>query len=211
MPLKACTRQARDHAEAAEEQDATGRQSIAFHDSRSPIAYLPRIYKLLPPLPSRDGRRFGLLNANTGTYTELFKPGGPCIAPLASGTELLVCKGNVGLVVGPDGRASRRAGLTWSDQSTALAMSHPYAVALLPNYVEIRSVHRVSANGLAQVYNHETWRQAVNFGCSNVGKEYIIEKATALCYWMYLSGYLGGFNKCLSSRFRIDIAFAVAL
>lgn len=95
--------------------------------------------------------RFVLLNANTGVTIELFKPGGPCIAPLNSSNELLICKEKVGLILGQDGRASRRAGLTFSDQPGALVVSHPYAVALLPNYVEIRSVHRVSANGLAQV------------------------------------------------------------
>ena len=92
-----------------------------------------------------------LLNANTGIFTELFKPGGPCIAPLRGDNELLICKGNVGLILGQDGRVSRRGSLTWSDLPLTLTASHPYAIALLPNYVEIRSVHRISANGLAQV------------------------------------------------------------
>ena len=96
-----------------------------------------------------------LLNANTGTFTELFKPGGPCIAPMRGENELLVCKGNVGLILGQDGRVSRRGSLTWSDLPLTLTASHPYAIALLPNYVEIRSVHRISANGLAQVSSRE--------------------------------------------------------
>lgn len=96
-------------------------------------------------------RRFVLLNANTGAITELFKPGGLCITPLGPGGDVLVSKGNVGITVGQDGRVSRRAGLTWSDQPVAVSYSHPYAIALLPNYVEIRLVHRVSNNGLAQV------------------------------------------------------------
>ena len=91
------------------------------------------------------------MNANTGAITELFKPGGPCITSLGPSSELLLAKGNVGIFLGSDGRISRKASLTWSDAPVATTHSHPYAVALLPNYVEIRSVQRVSANGLAQV------------------------------------------------------------
>jgi len=91
------------------------------------------------------------LNVNMGVLTDVFKPGGPCLTPVGPEQELLLSKGNVGILLGPDGRASRKASLTWSDTPLGLAFSRPYAVALLPNYVEIRSVNRLSSNGLAQV------------------------------------------------------------
>lgn len=97
--------------------------------------------------------RYVLVNTSTGAVSELFKANGePCITQLdPASTELLLAKGNVGIFLGPDGRISRKASLTWSDAPLGLAFSQPYAVALLPNYIEIRSVQRMSANGLAQV------------------------------------------------------------
>lgn len=96
--------------------------------------------------------RYVLVKGSTGGVSELFKQTGePCIAVLHSSGELLLSKGNVGIFLGQDGRISRKSSLTWSDSPIAVAFSHPYAVALLPNYIEIRSVQRVSANGLAQV------------------------------------------------------------
>lgn len=95
--------------------------------------------------------RYVLVHSNNGAIIELFKTTGePCITVIDSSAELLVSKGNVGIFVGADGRVSRKAGLTWSDAPAAVAYSQPYAVALLPNYVEIRSLQRVSPHGLAQ-------------------------------------------------------------
>lgn len=88
------------------------------------------------------GHRYATLNASTGALNELFpggKPGNPCITRLAAG-ELLLARDNVGIFLGPDAKVSRKLGLTWSDSPSAIAFSAPYAIALLPNYVECRLV-----------------------------------------------------------------------
>jgi hypothetical protein len=89
----------------------------------------------------------------TGALAELFttgRPGAPVIAPLGGG-ELLLLKDSVGLAVGADGRPARRPPLNWSDTPAAVAVSAPYALALLPGFVEVRGVARAAAGGPAQV------------------------------------------------------------
>ncbi|KAK9829459.1 hypothetical protein WJX72_005979 [[Myrmecia] bisecta] len=98
--------------------------------------------------------QYATIHAITGALTDLFstgnKPGAPCMVPVSK-TELLLAKDNVGIFIGPDGKPSRKVGLTWSDCPVALAYSRPYVIALLPNYIEVRSAERVSQHGMAQV------------------------------------------------------------
>lgn len=102
------------------------------------------------------GDRYATLNASTGALNELFpggKPGNPCITRLAAG-ELLLARDNVGIFLGPDAKVSRKLGLTWSDSPCAIAFSAPYAIALLPNYVECR---RVLTSLLSAFESHATY------------------------------------------------------
>ena len=57
--------------------------------------------------------RYVLVHASTGAMTEMFTVGrasGPCMTSL-SRNELLVAKDNVAIIVGPDGRPSRKVGI----------------------------------------------------------------------------------------------------
>ena len=44
-----------------------------------------------------------MVNANTGSITELFKPGARCMTPVGNG-ELLLAKANAGIFVGSEGK-----------------------------------------------------------------------------------------------------------
>lgn len=83
---------------------------------------------------------------------ELFttgRPGAPVVTPLGAG-ELLLLKDSVGIAVGADARPARRPALNWSDAPAAVAVSRPYALALLPSFVEVRGVARAAPGGPAQ-------------------------------------------------------------
>lgn len=44
-----------------------------------------------------------------------------------------------------------QAGIAWSDIPLAMTISRPYAIALLPTYIEVRANQRDSNHALAQV------------------------------------------------------------
>ena len=83
--------------------------------------------------------------------TDLFKSSAICMTRLDPADELLVAKGNVGVILNSSGRVSRRASMVWSDLPVAIAFSNPYVVAFLPGYVEVKTVNQVSTDAPAQV------------------------------------------------------------
>ena len=92
------------------------------------------------------------MDTGTGALAELFttgKPGSPLVTPLGGG-ELLLLKDSVGIALGPDGRPARRPPLNWADAPTGVAVSAPYALGLLPGFVEVRGASRAAAGGPAQ-------------------------------------------------------------
>ena len=92
------------------------------------------------------------MDTGTGALAELFttgKPGAPLVTPLGGG-ELLLLKDSVGIALGPDARPARRPPLNWSDAPAAVAVSAPYALGLLPGFVEVRGASRAAAGGPAQ-------------------------------------------------------------
>ncbi|KAK9844012.1 hypothetical protein WJX81_001849 [Elliptochloris bilobata] len=98
-------------------------------------------------------REYATMDTNTGALAELFttgKPGAPLVTPLGGG-ELLLLKDSVGIALGADARPARRPPLNWSDAPAAVAVSAPYALGLLPAFVEIRGTARAAAGGPAQV------------------------------------------------------------
>lgn len=104
------------------------------------------------------------MDTGTGALTELFttgKPGAPLVTPLGGG-ELLLLKDSVGIALGADGRPARRPPLNWADAPAGVAVSAPYALGLLPGFVEVRGATRAAAGGPAQA---RTLMQGVR-GCA---------------------------------------------
>ncbi|GBF95524.1 hypothetical protein Rsub_07874 [Raphidocelis subcapitata] len=64
--------------------------------------------------------------------------------------EVMVCRDSGSVFVGPDGKASRKGQLQWTEPPTAVIAAGGYAVALLASRVEIRSLSRVAAPAAAQ-------------------------------------------------------------
>lgn len=93
------------------------------------------------------------MDTGTGALAELFttgKPGAPLVTPLGGG-EVLLLKDSVGIALGADGRPARRPPLNWSEAPAGVAVSAPYALGLLPGFVEVRGASRTAASGPAQV------------------------------------------------------------
>lgn len=97
--------------------------------------------------------------------TDLFKSSAICMTRLDPADELLVAKGNVGVILNSSGRVSRRASMVWSDLPVAIAFSNPYVVAFLPGYVEVKTVNQVSTDAPAQV--RRGFRYAMSRGTVN--------------------------------------------
>ncbi|XP_042494125.1 vacuolar sorting protein 39 isoform X2 [Macadamia integrifolia] len=89
------------------------------------------------------GREYKILNATNGALCVVFPPGRiapPLVVPLPSG-ELLLGKDNIGVFVDQNGKLIQRGRICWSDAPSVVVIHKPYAVALLPKYIEIRSLH----------------------------------------------------------------------
>ena len=50
---------------------------------------------------------------------------------------MLLTKDNLGMFVGHDGKVTRQHGMTWSEVPHAVSCSYPYAMGLLPAYIEV--------------------------------------------------------------------------
>ena len=98
-------------------------------------------------------REYVMLNIATGAMSEVFPTGraeAPSALPLPPG-ELLLTRDALGVVVGPDGKTTRRGGLPWSEPPLALASAPPFAVALTPRGVEVRSAAKGASGNAASV------------------------------------------------------------
>jgi hypothetical protein len=94
-------------------------------------------------------REYVMLNIASGAMSEVFptgRAGAPSALPLPPG-ELLLTRDAVGVFVGRDGKATRRGGLPWSEPPLALAHAPPFALALLPRGLELRSAARGGGGG----------------------------------------------------------------
>ncbi|KAJ4962524.1 hypothetical protein NE237_022463 [Protea cynaroides] len=89
------------------------------------------------------GREYTILNATTGALCVVFPPGRivpPLVVPLPSG-ELLLGKDNIGVFVDQNGKLIQGGRICWSDAPLVVVIHKPYAVALLPRHIEIRSLN----------------------------------------------------------------------
>ncbi|KAI3726490.1 hypothetical protein L1987_66287 [Smallanthus sonchifolius] len=87
-------------------------------------------------------RGYIILNATNGALTEVFQSGRvapPLAVSLPSG-ELLLGKDNIGVLVGQNGKLFPEGRICWSEAPAAVVIQKPYAIALLPKHIEIRSL-----------------------------------------------------------------------
>ncbi|MED6155669.1 Vam6/Vps39-like protein [Stylosanthes scabra] len=87
-------------------------------------------------------REYVILNATNGALSEVFTSGRlapPLVVSLPSG-ELLLGKENIGVFVDQNGKLLPEGRICWSEAPTEVVIQKPYAAALLPRFVEIRSL-----------------------------------------------------------------------
>ncbi|XP_010263662.1 PREDICTED: vam6/Vps39-like protein [Nelumbo nucifera] len=87
-------------------------------------------------------REYMILNAMNGALSEIFPSGRiapPLVVPLPSG-ELLLGKDNIGVFVDQNGKLLQDGRICWSEAPSVVVIHKPYAIALLPRHIEIRSL-----------------------------------------------------------------------
>ncbi|KAK7307536.1 hypothetical protein VNO77_40698 [Canavalia gladiata] len=87
-------------------------------------------------------REYVILNASNGSLSEVFTSGRlapPLVISLPSG-ELLLGKENIGVFVDQNGKLLPEGRICWSEAPVEVVIQKPYAIALLPRFVEIRSL-----------------------------------------------------------------------
>ncbi|KAL5557285.1 hypothetical protein UlMin_039521 [Ulmus minor] len=87
-------------------------------------------------------REYMILNATNGTLSEIFPSGRlapPLVVSLPSG-ELLLGKDNIGVFVDQNGKLVQEGRICWSEAPAVVIIQKPYAIGLLPRFVEVRSL-----------------------------------------------------------------------
>ncbi|KAL4378998.1 hypothetical protein GQ457_02G014270 [Hibiscus cannabinus] len=87
-------------------------------------------------------KEYMILNATNGVLSEVFSSGKiapPLVVALPSG-ELILGKENIGVFVDQNGKLLQSGRICWSEAPTAVVIQKPYAIALFPRRVEIRSL-----------------------------------------------------------------------
>lgn len=87
-------------------------------------------------------REYTILNAINGALSEVFPSGRiapPLVVSLPSG-ELLLGKDNIGVLVDQNGKLLQEGRICWSEAPAVVVIQKPYATALLPRHIEIRSL-----------------------------------------------------------------------
>ncbi|PWA85420.1 vacuolar sorting protein 39 [Artemisia annua] len=87
-------------------------------------------------------REYTILNATNGALSEVFPSGRiapPLVVSLPTG-ELLLGKDNIGVLVDQNGKLLQEGRICWSEAPSIVVIQKPYATALLPRHIEIRSL-----------------------------------------------------------------------
>ncbi|KAL0024599.1 hypothetical protein WJX77_001647 [Trebouxia sp. C0004] len=97
-------------------------------------------------------KEYVLMQSSSGITSEIAVTGKAtqaCVTEVSK-TELLINQDTSSLFLGGNAKLSKRPSITWSDSPVAVTYSRPYAVAMLPGHIEVRSAHRLSDHGLTQ-------------------------------------------------------------
>lgn len=85
-------------------------------------------------------REYMILNSTNGALSEIFPSGRlapPLVVSLPSG-QLLLGKDNIGVLVDQNGKLIQDGRICWSEAPSVVIIQKPYAIALLPRFVEVR-------------------------------------------------------------------------
>jgi hypothetical protein len=87
-------------------------------------------------------KEYNLIHVHNSSMSELFPTGNSKTAIVTSlpSEELLLSKDNISIFIDFNGKPTRRSGITWSDIPIAISYSFPYVIALLPRFVEVRTI-----------------------------------------------------------------------
>ena len=82
------------------------------------------------------------INIQTGVTTTLFQTGksGNAIVTKLSANQLILSRDEVGVFIGADGKPTHSYGIGWTDSAISVIGTTPYVIALLPKFVEIRTL-----------------------------------------------------------------------
>lgn len=61
---------------------------------------------------------------------------------------------DISITVGYDGRPTRKFGLSWSEMPTAVGYCFPYVLALLPKFLEVRTMFGTQTLGTPPPHHH---------------------------------------------------------
>ncbi|KAE8707094.1 MIP18 family protein [Hibiscus syriacus] len=87
-------------------------------------------------------KEYMIFNATNGALSEVFSSGKiapPLVVTLPSG-ELILGRENIGVFVDQNGKLLKAGRICWSEAPTAVVIQKPYAIAMFPRRVEIRSL-----------------------------------------------------------------------
>jgi hypothetical protein len=87
-------------------------------------------------------KEYNTIDIRTGTMREIFptgRSGTPLITQLPK-HQILLLRDNISIFLGHDGKPTRKFGLSWSEIPLAISYYFPYVLAVLPKFVEVRSV-----------------------------------------------------------------------
>ncbi|KAF5791362.1 putative transcription factor WD40-like family [Helianthus annuus] len=88
-------------------------------------------------------RGYIIWNATNGVVSEVLQSGRiapPLVVSLSTSGEMILGKDNIGVVVDQNGKLFPEGRICWSEAPTAVVIQKPYAIALLPKHIEIRSL-----------------------------------------------------------------------
>ncbi|XP_071480649.1 vam6/Vps39-like protein [Diadema antillarum] len=89
-------------------------------------------------------RDYFLINIDNGQPKDLFTTGNasqaePTVTKLSE-DMLALCRDNMSIIIDSEGQPAKKYALTWSDFPLVLEHDQPYIIAVLPKYVEVRTV-----------------------------------------------------------------------
>eukprot|EP00897_Mesotaenium_endlicherianum_P007921 jgi/Mesen1/7157/ME000037S06517 len=87
-------------------------------------------------------REYWFVHPSSGSMTEVFACGksAPPMAVSVGNGEVLLGKDNIGVFVDSQGKSTRPGGLSWSEAPSAVVVAHPYILAKMTRFVEVRSL-----------------------------------------------------------------------
>ncbi|KAK3093225.1 hypothetical protein FSP39_012933 [Pinctada imbricata] len=121
-------------------------------------------------------RDYFLVKVNTGDIKELFPLGSKQMEPTIASLwddRLMLGRDEMSILIDADGNPTQKFPLTWSDIPIEIENNQPYVIAVLPKYIEIRTI-----DPRVMIQNLELPK--ARFICHGSGHYYV---ASTTCVW----------------------------